>query len=186
MLTFKTGDDTTDFNLQRLEGLSDPRHLHDDVGVMQNWLEAVISSLEMLPDNVRQKIRVNPYLGDSHYRMSVERRRARWSKLLEDLSEGLSQVAGEPTISTVASDRPQSLGEAITALCDELLEEGHGSEHFNTLVYRLNHLATNQARTDAREIVRLSKLKHVDNGELHRVVHHLKLVASQMHGISAR
>ena len=196
MLHFSTGDHATDHNLQRLSHLASRDRFDDDPEQMHQWLLAVIGSVEALPAVARVHFKGHYFLGDSHFRLSGERRIAEWRKLVEELNDHVTAahadvslradgVNGRPDL----SDRRETLGERIIALCEKLEQASWGTAEFDRILGQISAIAVRDVRSDIAELKRLSSRKRIPDVSEHRYwivrhISHMRLVADQLHHLA--
>lgn len=193
MRHISTGDAATDHNLQRLDHLASLDRYDPEPNWMQDWLVAVIYSLEALPQAVRENFHGFYYLGDSHYKMTAARRAARWKELVEGLKQDVEAAYNDPSLRLTSnaeppdlSDRRQTKGERILALCDRADKVSWGTAEFDGILSLIGGEAVDGIGGDVTELKRLIKRKRIPDLNQHRywIHHHLmhiRSIASRLH-----
>lgn len=193
MLYFSTGDNATDHNLWRLSRLASLDRFDGDADHMHMWLIAAISSIKMLPKIAARHFTGYYFLGDSHFRMSPEHRATTWQQLVEELREHVHAahmdstlkrdgLAGPPSV----SDRPETRGERILVLCEQLDKASWGTSEFERILSQLGAIAVGEIRADVAELKRLSGRKRISDLADHqywitRCIQHIRITASSLH-----
>ncbi|MGL4396273.1 MAG: hypothetical protein ACRCYS_11020 [Beijerinckiaceae bacterium] len=196
MIHFSTGDPPTDHNLQRLSHLASHERFDDGPVRMNDWLCAVIQSIELLPKAARHHFKGDYYLGDTHFRMSVDRRTSVWRQLAEELQKNVEAAHVDTSLRKTSdqcpdvSDRRQSRGERIIELCERLDVACCGTQEFSAILNMIGALAVGDIGPDVRELKRLSSLKRIGDMSSHqywvaRHIAHIRLVAARLHHLAA-
>lgn len=193
MLHFCTGDRPTDHNLQRLSHLASLDRFDADAEQMHQWLSAVIDSVGALPKAAAVHFTGFYFLGNSHFEMSAEHRRETWRTLVQELRSHVAAAHADDHLKQDGpygppnlSDRRQTRGERIIALCDKLERNAWGTPEFEAILARLEAIAVGETRSDVSELKRLSGRKRIPDVDEHhywivRHIAHIRLVANQLH-----
>lgn len=193
MLYFSTGDHPTDHNLNRLDHLASVDRFDGDPEQMHGWLVAVIQSIRALPRVAATHFTGYYSLGNAHFEMSAERRAATWRKLAEELREHVNAAHADPALRSDnplgapdVSDRQQSRGERLTALCDKLDRASWGTREFDGILAQINSDAIGDIRSDVAQLKRLSARRRISDLDEHRYwitrhIAHIRLIADQLH-----
>jgi hypothetical protein len=193
MLYFCTGDHPTDHNLSRLDHLASLDRFDGDAEQMHGWLVAVIQSIRALPRVASTHFTGYYFLGDAHFKMSAERRIATWQKLVAELRDHVDAAHADPALRSDnphgapdVSDRHESLGERLIALCDRLDRASWGTSEFDNILAEIGADAVGDIRADVRELKKLSARKRVpDLGEhrywIVRHIGHIRMIADRLH-----
>lgn len=111
----------------------------------------------------------------------------------EALREHVNAAHADPTLTSDnplgapdVSDRRQSRGERLIALCDKLCRVSWGTPEFGRILAQISNDAMGDIRSDVVQLKRLSARKRIsDLGEhrywIARHIAHIRLIADQLH-----
>lgn len=193
MLYFDTGDHPTDHNLNRLNHFASFDRFDGDAEQMHGWLTGVMESIRALPKAAAAHFTGYYFLGDSHFRMQADRRAEAWRKLVEELRGHVAAAHADPALKRNGpnghpnvSDRRETRGEKIIALCEQLEKESWGTQEFDGILARIDSIAVGGVRSDVAALKKLSARKRIPDVSEHRYwivrhISHMRLVADQFH-----
>ncbi len=196
LLFFSTGDQPTDHNLQRLSHLASIDRFDDDPEIMHSWLCAVIQSIKALPSVAAIHFTGYYYLGDTHFCMTAKQRIEKWRQLAEELRSHVALAHADPSLkrddggpAKGVSERNETRGERILALCDKLSQASSGTPEFDRLLSEIAALGDSTIRLDVTDLRRLASRKRIANIGGHnywiaRNISHIRIVAGRLHHLS--
>jgi len=185
--SFEGFEDPTAHNLRVLEHRSQqvPYGGAED---MQQMLMHVIGTHGLLPKPLRTLIPISRcYTGDTHYRMSQERRQQLWRDINDDLRKGLDRVMAEHA-RLVANpseldDRPETQGERVLDLCEKLRFSGWDVE----LAQQLQRVgAGSEVAGHAKQLEALFRRRNFPDVDAHEreisdLIARIKMIAQRLH-----
>lgn len=181
---FSIDDKATEHNLMRLDHLSQQDYSMDE-RLLDDLIVAVIQSSELLPPAYRRCIKLGScYTMGTHFGATQERRDAIWSRIRQELNEGLDAVlANSQELRRDAGERPETKGERILKLCEALRDPRNELVTARQLVFVG---AGTDVAADARRLVKLFEKKRVANADAHhaeisRLIYHIEIIASRLH-----
>jgi hypothetical protein len=192
---FDIADMPTVKNLDRLDHLSRQRRPDGEFDLIDTLLIAAIDSISLLPTAVRFHIHDSGfYTCGQHQVMSPQRRTALWDGLAARLGADLDKVLADPALQRRGradlSDRKQTRGERIEAICDQLDEALRDGRSVDALARVLEREGQGTAAgADGKRLVRLLAKKRIPDWTKHRyepvrLVYHARIVAHNLHHLS--
>lgn len=96
----------------------------------------------------------------------------------------------QPDIEPHVSDRRQTRGQQIVALCEKLEKESWGTQEFNSILAQIDSIAVGDVRSDVASSKRLSARKRIPDVSEYRYwilrhISHMRTVADQFHHLEA-
>lgn len=195
MLFFATGDEPTDKNLQRLYHLA-TNACYGNAERMNEWLCAVIQSKSLLPRVAAKHFTGFYHIGDRHYHLTAERRDELWSQLANELRRHVDAAHNDPLLqkdgpagAPDTTDHPQTLGERIGALVEQLENVLEGTPEFNRVLAEIESIAIGDVRSDVQQLKNLLSQRRRKPDHHYWVARHIiriQQVARQQHHLPAR
>lgn len=187
---FDTGDHVTDHNLARLDHFAS-QAWYGDASTMHDWICGIIDSQKLLPPAVSKHFsKGSYYTGSQHFETDDAGRKRLWERLAAQLKSEVDAVLADPGLKREAapdlSGRPQSLGERLVKICDQLLQAISKGGDVDGLATRLEHEASGtEVAYNARQIRKLLGRKRIPDmkqhpHDLYRLAYHAKIVAGRL------
>jgi hypothetical protein len=192
---FSTLDEVTNANLATLDHLSKGEARGGEVALFKVHILANIGAYEMLPAAVRRHFNIQPYVGD-YYALSDAWHAQSWTSIAAGLDAGLAAVAADPALQKEGgadlSDRPQSVGERIIAVCDQLEAVFDRGGSWETPLAQLSFAASSTpAQGDSDKLRKLMEKKRIPDygawrGEVIGAIWHARSIGHHQHHRKAR